>query len=82
MLWCSARKSREAAVVCWREELGLLPDVGDSLSNWGDLRDPTPLTEVALRLVARSENGELDPAGTAVMFGDMIALTAKHTIED
>jgi hypothetical protein len=56
--------------------------VGDSLSNWVDLRDPTPLTEVALRLVARSENGELDPAGTAVMFGELIALTAKHTIED
>ena len=40
------------------------------------------LTEIALRLLARSADGQLDPAGSAFMLGDTMAVTTRHVIED
>lgn len=52
------------------------------MERWSKLDSPTILTECALRLLARGLDGRFDAAGSGVMLGDAMALTAKHVIED
>ena len=49
---------------------------------WVTLQGSTRVTEMALRLLARASDGRLDPAGSAVMLGDTMAVTARHVVQD